>query len=149
MKPIPENFPCRRGRLAGLLLVLVLPAAALSACGSEQAGSDAQQVAVKITDDGCEPGNLKAVSGAVTFVISNPSSDASNEFEILDGSRVLGEKENLIAGLSGELTLNLDPGSYDVVCGSPGNREPTGTLTVTGTAETGTGDPKLKRAADG
>lgn len=140
----------RRSLLIPLLVLMLLAAAvSLAACGSDDdSGSSAQKVAVEITDDGCQPTDLKAKSGPTTFTVSNPSSDVNNEFEVLDGALILGERENLVAGLSGEVSVNLDPGTYDIVCGNPGNREPTGKLVVSGKQVAATTNPALAKAAD-
>ncbi len=106
----------------------------LAACGSsdDSTGTDSQQIAVKITDDGCDPTDLKAKAGPVTFTVSNDDSSVNNEFEVLDGEAIIGEEENVTAGLSAEVSVDLEPGTYDIVCGNPGDREPTGKLTVSG-----------------
>jgi iron uptake system component EfeO len=146
-----RSTPDGRLPLTGLLLslALLLSAAFLAACGSDDdTDSSAQKIAVEITDDGCQPTDLKATSGPATFTVSNPSSDVNNEFEVLDGALILGERENLVAGLSGDVSVNLDPGSYDIVCGNPGNREPTGKLVVSGEKVAATTNPGLSEAAD-
>lgn len=119
-----------------------------AACGSSNSGApDAQQIAVTITDDGCSPTDLKAEAGPATFNVKNDDAATNTEFEVLDGTRIIGEKENLTAGLSGSVSVNLDPGTYDIVCGNPGNREPTGQLVVTGKTRQATQNPLLKTAA--
>jgi iron uptake system component EfeO len=122
-------------RIRILLTALAVAGCALflGACGSDDSEGDpsAQTVSVTITDDGCSPPDLEAKSGSATFAIENKESDVNNEFEILDGDKILAERENLVAGLSSEVTIDLEPGTYDIVCGNPGNREPTGELTVT------------------
>ena len=131
-------MPHTPDRLLVLVAVAVLGVLSLGliACGSSsdstEPDADAQQVAVTITDDGCDPTDLEATAGPVTFVVSNDDSSVNNEFEVLDGALILGERENVTAGLSGEVSANLDPGTYDIVCGNPGDREPTGELTVSG-----------------
>lgn len=138
--------------LRPLLLIALLGTLAIgvAACGSssDASDSDAQQIAVTITDDGCEPTDLKATAGPATFTVSNEDSSVNNEFEVLDGALIVGERENVTAGLSGDVSVNLDPGTYDIVCGNPGDREPTGKLTVAGEAQSATTNPQLKRAAD-
>ncbi|KAA0269266.1 MAG: iron uptake system protein EfeO [Acidobacteria bacterium] len=125
-------------------------AALATACGSSSDGtdSDAQRVAVTITDDGCDPTDLEATAGPATFEVENVDSAINNEFEVLDGALILGERENVTPGLSGEVSVNLDPGTYDIVCGNPGNREPTGKLVVSGERQAATTDPRLREAAD-
>jgi iron uptake system component EfeO len=115
------------------LAVLGVASLALVACGSSDStgsSADAQQISVKITDDGCDPTDLKATAGPATFLVSNDDSAVNNEFEILDGATIVGEEENLTEGLSAEVSVDLEPGTYDIVCGNPGDREPTGKLTV-------------------
>jgi len=127
----PRSPSVRRHAIA--LAVLGVLAAGHLACGSssDSTSSDAERIAVTITDDGCDPTDLKATAGPVIFEVSNENSSVNNEFEVLDGAEILGERENVTAGLSGEVPVDLDPGTYDIVCGNPGNREPTGELVVT------------------
>jgi len=133
----------------GLVLAGTL-SAGVAACGSSSdSDSDGtQRIAVTITDDGCDPTDLKATAGPATFAVENVDSSINNEFEVLDGALILGERENVTPGLSGEVSINLDPGTYDIVCGNPGNREPTGKLVVSGEEQAATTDPQLRRAAD-
>ena len=86
--------------------------------------------------------------GTATFTVTSTASDVNNEFEVLDGALIVGERENLVAGLSGDVSVNLDPGTYDIVCGNPGSREPTGRLVVTGGNVAATTNPGLARAVD-
>jgi len=133
--------------LLSLIAALALTGA-LAACGSSDSSDpNAQKIAVTITDDGCSPTDLKAEAGPTTFMVSNDDSAINTEFEVLDGALIIGEKENLTAGLTGEVSANLDPGTYDIVCGHPGDRTPTGKLVVTGKAREATENPLLKTAA--
>ena len=124
------------------LLILAATAAlgalslCLIACGassdSTESDADAQRIEVTITDDGCDPTDLKATASSATFVVTNDDSAVNNEFEILDGEAIIGEEENVTEGLSAEVSVDLEAGTYDIVCGNPGDREPTGELTVGG-----------------
>jgi FTR1 family protein len=132
-------------------VVLTSAALLLVACGSDDnksAGSaGAKQVAIKLTDAGCEPAALKLDAGRTEFKVTNGGTGRVSEFEVLSGSRILGEKENLVAGLSGTFTINLKPGEYSMAC--PGGKTAaTGVLNVGGAtvAETGANDPQLKSA---
>ena len=133
-------------------IVVTAAALLLVACGSsdDEAGGSAagtKQVAVKLTDAGCEPAQMKLESGPTEFKVTNGGTGRVTEFEVLNGSRILGEKENLVAGLSGSFTINLKPGEYALAC--PGGKTAaTGLLTVGGAAAaaTGAGDPLLKSA---
>jgi FTR1 family protein len=119
---------------ASLLLALMF---FVAGCGSSASSSDsgsgaqgAKTVSVKLTDAGCEPAQLKLDAGPTTFQVANAGTSKVSEFEILDGDRILGEKENLVAGLSGKFDLNLKPGSYTISC-------PGGTSSATGPLEVG------------
>jgi FTR1 family protein len=129
--------------VAGTALVLV-------ACGSRSSdggsASGARQVAIKLTDAGCEPAAMKLAAGPTTFEVTNAGTGRVTEFEVLSGSRILGEKEHLVAGLSGSFTLNLKPGTYTLAC--PGGKTAaTGTLEVGGAATAAAvADPLLQSA---
>jgi FTR1 family protein len=131
-------------------LALTAAALLLVACGSSDDGESAagtKQVAVKLTDAGCEPATMKLDAGRTEFKVTNGGTGRVSEFEVLSGARILGEKENLVAGLSGSFTINLKPGQYSMAC--PGGKTAaTGVLTVGGTAvaATGASDPLLKSA---
>jgi iron uptake system component EfeO len=115
-------------------LALIACGFVLAACGSGASDGDstAGTVAVTITDSGCSPADLETGPGPTTFAVENRDSEINNEFEILDGDSVLAERENLVPGLSSEVTVDLDRGTYDIVCGNPADREPTGKLVVSG-----------------
>lgn len=133
MKPLSLTDPTLLIRILLTALAVAGFALFLGACGSDDSEGDpsAQTVSVTITDDGCSPADLKAGPGPATFAIENKESDVNNEFEILDGPKILAERENLVAGLNSEVTIDLEPGTYDIVCGNPADREPTGKLVVT------------------
>jgi FTR1 family protein len=146
-KPVKEGA-MKSTVVASTLVVLAL---LLVACGSDDSdsagGAGTKQVAVKLTDAGCEPAQMKLEAGRVEFKVTNGGTGRVSEFEVLSGSRILGEKENLVAGLSGSFTVNLKPGQYALSC--PGGKTAaTGVLTVGGTAAAAAGsdDPLLKSA---
>jgi FTR1 family protein len=129
----------RRMQNAAVAAIVVTSAALLLvACGSDDkssssGGSGSKQVAIKLTDAGCEPASLKLDAGPTEFKVTNGGTGRVSEFEVLSGSRILGEKENLVAGLSGSFTINLKPGQYSMAC--PGGKTAaTGVLNVGGTA---------------
>jgi iron uptake system component EfeO len=51
---------------------------------------------------------------------------------LLDGERIVGEKENLPPGFSGTFAVNVDPGEYTLYC--PGAKSARTQLKITGTA---------------
>ncbi len=108
------------------------------------AAAKTKTISVKLTDAGC-PKRLKTVAGPTTFKVKNVDADAVTEFEVLSGDRVLGEKENLSPGLSGEFTLTLKTGKYETYC--PGGDRERGELVVTGTSSTALA-PQAQAAVD-
>jgi FTR1 family protein len=130
--------------VAALLLVLVL----VVGCGSSSGGGaseGARLVKVQLTDAGCSPGKLALDAGPTTFQIANAGTSRVSEFEVLDGDRILGEKENLAAGLSGRFDLNLKPGQYTISCPG-GTSAATGQMVVGGQAVGGEASPRLEAA---
>ena len=92
------------------------PAAAGSERSEDRAGrAGPGAVEVKLTDAGCDPATIKLDAGRTTFKITNAGTGRVSELEVLSGKRIFGEKENLIAGLSGSFTLDLQPGQYIAV----------------------------------
>ncbi|HEY6762700.1 MAG TPA: iron uptake system protein EfeO [Baekduia sp.] len=152
--PVRKSKRAKDRRVQGAAvatLSLLAAALLLSACGSSSDSASSEpgtkQVAVKLTDAGCEPATLKLGAGRTEFKVTNGGTGRVSEFEVLSGSRILGEKENLVSGLSGSFTVNLKPGEYAMSC--PGGKTAaTGALTVSGqaVADAGASDPLLKSA---
>ena len=121
-----------------MIRALALVAAAIAvplilvACGGSDSGSSADThiVSVTITDEGCEPAAIETVEGSTEFEVRNDGAESVTEFEVLDGTKILGEAENVAAGLSREFTLDLTPGTYTTYCPG-GTASERGTLTVT------------------
>src|SRR5690349_4312902 len=107
-----------------MFALLPLCAVVLAACGgsepalpsAKQAASGSRTIEVKLTDAGCDPATIKLDSGRTTFKVTNAGTGRVSELEVLSGQRILGEKENLVAGLSGSFTLDLQPGQYTMSC---------------------------------
>ncbi len=142
----------RRGSMqtaTSTLLLVVVAGILLAACGSEDdAPAGATKVDVKLTDAGCDPATLKIDAGPTTFVVTNAGTSRVSEFEILDGGKIIGERENIAPGLSNDFTLTLQPGSYTTAC--PGGKTAaTGQLTVGGEAVAATSDKNLQAAVAG
>jgi iron uptake system component EfeO len=105
--------------------------AAFAGCGSsEDAPAGAKVLSFELTDAGCVPSSTSAPAGPIVFEVKNAGTTAVTEIEIMEGDSILGEKENLSAGLSAGFSLTLDKGEYTIYC--PGGSEERGTLTVSG-----------------
>jgi iron uptake system component EfeO len=98
------------------------------------AAGDPHTAVVTITSERCVADRSEYPAGPITFKVSNRDATGITEFELLDGDRIIGEKENIPPGFSGTLSLNLSPGSYELYC--PGATTPRVGLTITGTAST-------------
>ncbi|MDF3607032.1 iron uptake system protein EfeO [Paracoccus sp. DMF-8] len=76
----------------------------------------------------CDPMDITLPGGKRSFDIVN-ASDRPIEWEILDGVMVVAERENIAPGFQQVLTVQLQPGEYEITCGLLSN--PRGKLTVT------------------
>jgi iron uptake system component EfeO len=111
----------------GLLVVVVAVLAWVFVTARSTPRAGAGKVSVEISDTACTPNTLSVAAGTPTFSVRNTSS-RTIEWEILDGVRVLAERENVAPGFAVELSPRLEPGTYQMTCGLLGN--PHGTLTV-------------------
>ncbi|MDH4306619.1 MAG: cupredoxin domain-containing protein [Acidimicrobiia bacterium] len=114
-------------------LIVTAAVMVVAACSSAPAG---EPVAVEITDGAF---NLDATSvdpGLITFEIDNAGSQV-HEFEVFAGASagqvlplvdgiadttgltVIDEVEDIVGGTSTELTLDLAPGTYLLICNLP------------------------------
>jgi len=125
-------------RIAALAAIALGAPFALAGCGSDSKSSGTttgasahKEVAVKITDAGCEPAKLTLAAGPTTFMVENDGATKVTEYEILDGATILGEVENIAPGLSGKFSLTLKPGTYTTYCPG-GTTSERGSLEVTG-----------------
>ena len=104
----------------------------LAACGASPGGSSGgaeARIPVTINDDGCSPSSIEAAAGKVVFEVTNGGSDIG-EFEVLSGTRVVDEVENIVPAFVVNFTTRLDGGSYELICYSL--QSPRGTLAVSG-----------------
>jgi len=131
----------RHARLASLA---VGAAAVLAACGTNPAssgpgGSGAAAslapgtFAVEAKEYQFTPSTLSVPAGEVTFQIHNAGTQ-EHEFEIFQGDKVVDEVEDIVPGISRDLTVTLAAGDYTFVCALNGHDAigMKGTITVTG-----------------
>jgi len=94
-------------------------------------GGGGETVDVSLTDFAIDPANPTVPAGSVTFAVANDGATVHN-LEI-EGNGVEEELEpDLQAGDSGELTVDLQPGTYEYYCpiGSHAAQGMEGELTV-------------------
>ena len=136
--PAAPRPGARTSRAAALAALSAAVVTLTSACGSDAvvAGqatvAGAPKVTVSLTDDGCAPSPATVPAGPTNFEMRNAGAGAVTEAEVMQGDRILGEKENLTPGLSGTFSLRLTEGTYTVYC--PNARTERSTLTVTAAA---------------
>ncbi len=120
-------------RAAPIALAAGLLAALATGCGSSgdstSGTAGAKVLSFKITDQGCDPHDVRAPAGPIQFEIEGDSASVT-ELEVLDGETILGEKENLTEGLTGSFSLTLEEGEYTLRCN--GAEDEDGTLKVAG-----------------
>jgi iron uptake system component EfeO len=124
---------CRpqRSALSGSALVLIT--VLIAGCGvagpAAQADDGETRIPVAVTANGCEPGALQASAGRVVFEVTNGGNDVG-EFEVLSGTRVVDEVENIIPGFVVNFATRLDGGDYELICYQL--QSPRGRLSVSG-----------------
>jgi len=126
------------------LILLSAAALALAACTENTSATSAGAITVTSTDDTCEVAAVDAPSGTLAFNVTNRGSQVT-EFYLLadDGLRIVGEVENIGPGLTRDLVLLAQPGSYFTACkpGMVGDGIRAGfTVTDSGTPVTPTGE---------
>lgn len=109
-------------------IALALPL--LAACSQSGGGSEAagDKIAVTVNDQGCAPAAIEAPAGTIVFAVTNGGTEAG-EFEVLQGTQVLDEVEDIVPGVTQDMTIDLEPGTYELICYD--DDFPRGTLTVT------------------
>ncbi len=116
-------------RAAAGVAVVALVLGLLTVAAGAATKAAPKELEIKLTDKGC-PAKVTVPAGETKFAIENVDATTVTEFEVLQGKKVIGEKENLTPGLSGSFTIDLEPGKYTTLCPN-GDREK-GVLLVTG-----------------
>src|SRR5678815_5351527 len=99
-----------------LSLCLLIAAVGVTACTTKANNS----VNVVATDTTCEPASTDLTAGKTTFSVRNRGGQET-EMYVLQGTRTLGEVENIGPGTSRTLTVTLQAGDYDLNC-KPGQK---------------------------
>ncbi|MEJ5029721.1 iron uptake transporter permease EfeU [Comamonas sp. MYb69] len=137
--PAAESAPRLGPVVLGSVVVFLLGAAAFwqastaphasgAAAGSATSADGVPVVTIEINQGTCTPNTVTVPAGKVIFRIVNQSQRAL-EWEILDGVMVLEERENILPGMTQQLSARLVPGNYEMTCGLLNAAR--GSLTVT------------------
>lgn len=132
-------------RILAMACAVVLAAIplALAACGDDEDDSDSgttaaqtttddttasgggggggETVAISETEFAIDPAEVTTQAGEVTFDITNDGS-ALHNLEI-EGNGVEEVSDDINGGESTQLTVNLEPGTYEMYCAIPGHAE--------------------------
>ena len=104
---------------------MVLVTLSVAACGTgappgggPTGSTKASIIHVTATPAGCQPRPARVPAGPIEVIATNLDAPTVSEVEVRSSnlSHVLGEKENLIEGLSATFTAYLDKGDYIVNC---------------------------------
>jgi iron uptake system component EfeO len=81
------------------------------------ANANPRALTVQSTDTECKLSATEAPSGPLTFAVTNGGSKVT-EFYLYgeDGLRIIGEVENIGPGITRELVMRVEPGSYITAC---------------------------------
>jgi iron uptake system component EfeO len=128
-KKLKGRVTTRRSVLAALsALSFVL---VLAGCGSSSGGGKSSALSFTLTSQGCLPNQASVPAGPVTISVSNGGTRFVTELELQNEHEIiLGERENILPGLSGSFSLDLQPGKYILNC--PSGNVTRGQLLVTG-----------------
>lgn len=114
------NFVLRGAAIVG---ALAISGAVLSACGSDSKsntdstpGAQTQVIDITVTNKGCPSPTSEIAAGQTKFQLKNDGGTKVSEVELMQGGKILGEKEGLAAGFSGSFTVDLKPGDYELYC---------------------------------
>ena len=84
-------------------------------------GGGGETVAIKETEYKLDPSDPTVKAGTVTFDLSNDGTTDHN-LEI-EGDGVEEVSDTIAAGQSGELTVDLEPGTYEIYCAIDGHKD--------------------------
>src|SRR5215212_6118125 len=110
-----------RRRAVAVATVSCLAFAALTGCtpaastARQDASLAAGTIQVTAKEYAFTPSALSAKAGPVAFRVTNAGAE-THEFEIFKGDQVVDEVEDIIPGISRDLTVNLAAGDYTFAC---------------------------------
>jgi iron uptake system component EfeO len=118
----------RPGALAGV--ATLAGALVFAGCGGS-GGGRSHKLSFTLTSQGCVPSDATVPAGPVTISVDNGGTRFVTELELQDEHEIIiGERENILPGLSGSFSLDLQPGKYILNC--PSGNVTRGQLLVTG-----------------
>ena len=102
--------------LAALLAVVLTGCGTDPTTAARSGGGPGDTIQVDAGDTACAVSRTTLSAGPTVFAISNTGSSLTEVYLYGAGDKIVAEKENIGPGISYELTAQLAPGSYEVVC---------------------------------
>ena len=138
----------RRTVLPALLGSAALGLTACTSTAADQAAGGGGPVTVAAGDSTCEVSRTDLAPGTNVLSITNEGATTTEVYLYAEGDRIVAEKEDIAPGLSYDLTVQVQPGSYTVAC-KPGQvgdgiRTPVTVAAAAGAAPTS--DPVTEKA---
>ena len=116
--------------LVGLALLLVL-----AGCAEQETGT---LIEMKLDNNAITMDRTEVPAGLVTFNIENLASqlheievfggatpgmalEVINDIGITTGLDIVDEEEGIVGGMTAQLTVDLEPGTYLIICNMPGH----------------------------
>ncbi|GAA2877829.1 peptidase M75 family protein [Streptosporangium fragile] len=99
---------------------------ATAACGNgkpDTPPATTREVTVESSDDKCLLTPGKVLPGSIRFEIRNTGREATEFYVYGPDRKILGEEDNIEAGRTGTMIIELYPGTFETAC-KPGHREP-------------------------
>ena len=114
---MPGVFGSARLFRVSLFSISVLSVGLLTGCVANDPATAHTALTVDSSQAACAVSSNEAPAGSIRFTVTN-SGDQVTEFYLLaaDGVRIVGEAENIGPGLSRDLVVQLDAGTYFTAC---------------------------------
>ena len=120
-------------RLFIWLILLSIVATGCAEKSRDEEGNEekAQKVSITVTEARFDPNQIDAKAGKIEFYVTNKGKQ-THEFEIFKEGKLVDEVEGITPGLTRELEVELEAGTYEFKCLEPGHEEAgeKGTITV-------------------
>lgn len=132
----PTTSPLRTRAVALLVVAIVALGVVAAGCGSDSSTASTGPVGISLVEHKIVPSNTKATAGTVTFEIRNDGKE-THEFLVVksdldpkalpldeegavdekgEGLEFIDERENIEPGGTAQLTVDLQPGKYVLLC---------------------------------
>ncbi|MDQ1585828.1 MAG: iron uptake system component EfeO [Actinomycetota bacterium] len=117
-------MPGARSATLATVLLGLLAAPLVAACGGSGAAGG-PKIVLEASDDACTVARSTLPAGPVTFSVTNTGRKVTEVYVYAQQngsfSKTVGEAEDIGPGVSRDLSVNLDKGTYEIAC-KPGQQ---------------------------